>query len=965
MNKRLIEYNLPLADISEASAREKYIRYGHPSTLHFWSARRPLASSRATAFAALIDDPGEDHPEKREELLELIQRITPWEAIKDGDSADVKRARELILKQYGRPPRVLDPFAGGGSIPLEALRLGCETYASDYNPVAVFIEKATLEWPQKFGIEVDLPHEMVEGNNDEPEQLSFSESGDTGERTGTVRVNLLAYLVEKWSWKILERVRTEIGQFYPVDEDGLTPINYLWARTIPCQNPDCRAEIPLVGQFWLAKKKSKRTAYQPVVSEADKKVGFEILRGAKTIEGAKFNPSDGTVTNADARCPVCGQITKGKDTRRLAREGKMGMRMVAVVLQHPEQSGKRYRLANDEDECIFAEAASYLKEKLACWPYLESALPHEMIPTPSRQEYRYGGLYYNFTPIVLYGMTRWQDLFIARQQLALVAFAQSIRESYEIVRADCKRLLSTASSRYTAEKEYLDDLTSAVIGILAAILDQTTLKNNSLARWNNIAEKTEYLISNNAFPMKWDFSEVNPLAETAGSWLSYSNYVVKAVRLLGFSSRISSRVEVDQNSATNLPFPDAHFDAILTDPPYYDNIPYAALADHFYVWLKRSVGEVYATLLSTPITPKREEAIADLPLLRGMRKAKASKTVEHIKTSQDFEELLEQSFKEMHRVLKPGGVAVIVYAHKTTEGWETMLSGLVEAGFVVTGSWPIHTEMKARMRATASAALASSIYMVCRKIKRESLGFWNELQPEIQARVELELTHFWKEGISGGDFFISAIGPGMEHFSRYERVETYTGEAVSTGQLLEFIRKVATDFLVHRLLKDASAQAIDKEAQFYLTYRWTYLENKVPFDDARKIASAEGVDLEQLWGSGGFVKKRGANVEVLGPHKRGEIKKVNNMVDAMHRACQLWEKGQKAQIAQLLGQTGYGQSGAFWQFCQAVAECLLNGSKEKQLLEGMLIGRETYARESAEVIAEAKKPKPEQLRLID
>jgi adenine-specific DNA methylase len=294
-----------------------------------------------------------------------------------------------------------------------------------------------------------------------------------------------------------------------------------------------------------------------------------------------------------------------------------------------------------------------------------------------------------------------------------------------------------------------------------------------------------------------------------------------------------------------------------------------------------------------------------------------------------------------------------------------MLNGLVQAGLVVTASWPVHTEMQARLRATASAALASSIYMVCRKQEREPLGFWNELQSRIQARVEQKLAQFWDEGIAGGDFFISAIGPGMEEYSRYERVETYGGEPVGVGELLDFIRRVSTNFLVHRLLVGASREAIDKEAQFYLTYRWTYLENKVPFDDSRKIASAEGVDLEQLWGRGGFVRKSGADVDVLGPHKRVEIQDVENMVDAMHRACQLWEKGRKNEIAQLLGQTGYGQSGAFWQFCQAVAECLLEGSKEKQLLEGLLIGKDGYVRDSGEILPEAKKPETEQPRLFD
>jgi adenine-specific DNA methylase len=263
----------------------------------------------------------------------------------------------------------------------------------------------------------------------------------------------------------------------------------------------------------------------------------------------------------------------------------------------------------------------------------------------------------------------------------------------------------------------------------------------------------------------------------------------------------------------------------------------------------------------------------------------------------------------------------------------------------------------------ASAALASSIYMVCRKVEREPVGFWNELQPQIRARVEEKLKQFWAEGIAGGDFFISAIGPGMEAYSRYERVETYAGDPVVVDTLLHFIRSVATDFLVRRLLTDASVGSIDKEAQFYLTYRWTYLDNAVPFDDARKIASAEGVDLERLWGKGGFVKKSGSNVRVLGPKKRGEVKEIDNMVDAMHRACQLWEQGQKTQLTDMLSRTGYGQSGAFWQFCQAIAESLINGSKEKQLLEGLLMGKDAYIRESADYVPEPEEPGPEQLRM--
>jgi len=402
-----------------------------------------------------------------------------------------------------------------------------------------------------------------------------------------------------------------------------------------------------------------------------------------------------------------------------------------------------------------------------------------------------------------------------------------------------------------------------------------------------------------------------------------------------------------------MPFPDNHLDAILTDPPYYDNVPYAALSDFFYVWLKRSVGEVFPELFATPVVGKSGEAIMEPTRHPSSAEAKVF-----------FEHLLGESFREIYRVLRPGGIAVVVYAHKTTAGWETMLNALVQAGLVVTASWPVHTEMSTRLRAAASAALASSIYMVCRKIEREPLGFCNELQPQIRARVEEKMAQFWAEGIAGGDFFISAIGPGMEAYSRYERVETYAGEPVGVDALLAFIRAVATDWLVHRLLHDAAGGTIDEEAQFYLVYRWTYLDNPVPYDDARKIASAEGVDLEQLWGKGGFVDKSGSHIRVLGPQRRGAVKEVSTMVDALHRACQLWSQGKPAEITRMLGETGYGQNGAFWQFCQAVAESLINGNKEKQLLEGLLMGKDGYIRESAQIAPRGKKDEgPEQLSL--
>jgi len=953
VKKRFIEWDLPLAEISEASAREKSIRHGHPSTLHIWWARRPLASSRATNFAALIDLP--DDKKKRDEITELIKNMMPWEAVKDGNDKWIQKAQAMIKEQWGdTPPRILDPFAGGGSIPLEALRLGCETYANDYNPVAVFIEKATLEWPQKFGIMI--PH---------PDKLP----GIDGEKE---KVNFLAYMVEKWANIVLEQAREEIGRFYPPDEDGSVPVGYIWARTIPCQNPSCGAEIPLVRQFWLAKKKNKKVAYKPVVTggnrggaegaEEDvgagekqkfwgdsekegedknsprtqrlrgeisgvdyrgteeknhattatglggKRVEFEIVEG--DMEG--FEPGDGTTARGNANCLVCGQITDVKKVRALAQASQMGERMVVVVLRKPGETGKRYRLATEKDVEVFGEAEKYLEEKVANWPWLDNPLPDEELPPPGTLGFR----------IQRYGMTRWQDLFNPRQKLALITFMEKIKLAYEKVIEDCQAL--------GLERGEVDagEAAKAVMGYLGAILDMHAAFNNKNARWENTSEAIKQLYARQALPIMWDFVEVCPFSGSSGTIKAGLYYYRKSIEFNSLNQTL--KITCKNTSAKSLPFSANFFDAIFTDPPYYDNVPYADLSDFFYVWLKRSVGELFPDLFSTPLTAKSQEAIAE-----PMRQ----------KNPEDFfETMLSDSFKEIHRVLKPHGITTIVYAHKTTAGWETMLSSLVSAGLVVTASWPIHTEMKSRLRASASAALASSIYMVCRKTEREKVGFYTELKPQIKTRIEEKLQQFWSEGISGGDFFISAIGPGMEIFSKYERVEKLSGEKVTTGELLEFIRQVSTNYIVRKLLKSDSAAQIDKESEFYLAYRWTYMDNTIEFDDARKLASANGLSLEENWGPGGFIKKSGSKISVLGPRERGEFSSAKNMVDVVHRCLLLWEKGKKDELVRLLEQTGHKANPAFKQFCQAVAECLLNGNKEKQLLEGFLIGIDSYSK---------------------
>jgi len=928
LKKKFIEYDLPLAEISEESAREKNIRHGHPSTLHIWWARRPLAASRATALAALLDDPGEEWPEKRQRLLDLIERVSPWGAVKGGNIEEIDTARSLLREQFGRSPIVVDPFGGGGSIPLEALRLGCDVLSFDYNPVAVLIEKATIEWPQAFGVKLTLSPEHREAND--ADQLSLD-----GDQQGSV--NLFPFMLERWSRRVYERARKRLERFYPNDvaknlvgdrppahQDGWRPIAYLWTKTVPCQNPACGVEIPLFRQTWLARKKGKEIAYRAVSSGPGNPVSFELLTGAdiKVAQADGFDPKEGTVSRANAECVACGQVTRARQLKDIATTVGMRQQMVAIVFTHPDEPGKRYRLAGSDDLRAYREAQAELELLVKEWSHLESPLPEELTGTNSQ-----------YMGASLYGIAQWKDYFNERQSLALLTLMAEIRGNRREVEEDCGRILMSLESSLESKEVVPTDpqeLAIAVRGSLALIFGNMLDLVNRHCAWEPGAEAVRHLFGRQAIPMTWDYGEASVLGGSSGSWELCSDRYIRLMRSSVFDTR---RGSANRGSATQLNIPDESVDAVLTDPPYYDNVPYAELSDFFYVWFKRMIPEALPDLFSTPLVPKKEEAVVE-----------PSRHSTAIEARDFFERMLHEAFCEMYRIIRPGGVAVVVYAHKTTVGWETMLRSLLDSGFVITGSWPLHTESKHRLRAVQSAALASSIYMVCRKVIREPVGFWNDIQPKVKERVETKLEQFWSTGlVKGGDFFISAIGPGMEHFSRYDRVETYDGRTVSTLELLHYIRKVSTDFLVHHLLSDATAESIDKDAQFYLTYRWTFLDNPVEYDDARRIAAAEGVNLEKLWESDGFVRKHGSSIRVLGPEKRGKIKDVRNMIDAMHRACQLWGGGQKDEVGVMLAESGYAQSNAFWQLCQGVAECLLEGSKEKQLLEGLLLGREDYA----------------------
>ncbi|MCX7704025.1 MAG: DUF1156 domain-containing protein, partial [Planctomycetota bacterium] len=469
--KSFIELDFPIKEVSEESAREKSLRHGHISTLHVWWARRPLAASRASIYASLTPAPKDE--KERKERARFISIFSKWENSLNKDL--ISRARQEILKaNRGKAPKVLDPFAGGGAIPLEALRLGCETYASDLNPVAVLILKCTLEYPQKYG------------------RMKKRKTNDLAVEK---EINPLLEDVKKWGNWVLQEAKKEIGKFYPPDPDKSVPVGYIWVKTVMCQSPNCNAEIPLALQTWLSKKDKKRIAYKIVPKKEG--VEFEIREGE-----LDFDPGRGTVSRAKVACPCCKSTLSDKEIRKQFQEGKSGQRMVAVVLQSQERQGKTYRIATEKDLRIFREAERHLEKKrqelLDKWGF--NPVPDEPIEPNSIKP----------RTLWLYGMNTWGDLFNSRQKLALITFTEKVKVAYEKMLAE------------GTDEEYA----KAVVSYLSLCLDRLAVYNTTNAPWHVTCEKATQVFGRQALPMVWDYAETNPFADSF-SWQVQVDWITK------------------------------------------------------------------------------------------------------------------------------------------------------------------------------------------------------------------------------------------------------------------------------------------------------------------------------------------------------------------------------------------------------------------------------------------------------
>ncbi len=903
-DRRLIEDSLPLEIISAQSAREKSIRHGHISTLHIWWARRPLAAMRAAIFASLIPAPKDE--KEREYLHKLIGDIVNWDSVKDGNNARVEEARALIRKHYpDASPKILDPFMGGGSTGLEALRLGAETYGVELNPVAYLIQLCTLVYPQKYGqpktIYAEPELKPVQGEIPGMEAPKQAEQLSLGMEHGapTTIKNPLAADVRKWGMWVLEEARKEIGYLYE-DSEKRNIVAYIWARTAKCPNPVCGAEMPMLRQLWLAKTGRKNIAIRMIVNKLSKQISFDVAEG----DSIDFDPEDGTMKRGTIVCPVCGTSPSDDHLRVEGRAKRLGAVLVSVV--YDTGNGKGYRAPTDIDRMLFAKAQTALENRLADDPDL---LPYESLPP-------YGTLGFRVNN---YGLDKWGELFNARQALALITFVEKVKLAYIHV------------SEITNNVDYA----RAVATSLALIVDRLADYISTLCVWANTGEFIAHTFGRQALPMVWDYPELNPFGGGSGDWDGAVDWVVRALEHCGNASEESANLR--QGDASRLTLENSVLDAVITDPPYYDAVPYADLSDFFYVWLKRSLGDLHPDIFATPLTPKKPEIIQE-PARHGSA----------LEAKQFYEAQMTKAFSEAARVLKPNGIFVVVFAHKSTAAWETLLNSLLSSSLVVSASWPLHTERPGRLRAHDSAALSSSIFIVCRKRQANEDGFFDDVRREMTTRIKERLDFFWSEGIRGADFFISAIGPAVEVFGRYKAVRKLSGDVVSVADLLDLVQEAVADYTLSRVLNGRYKMGtVDAPTRFYVMYRWSYGGEKLLVDDARRLAQALGAEINDLIHRDSILKQSGDSVTMPSATERkknehlGEAGRDGNapsVIDVLHRAVLVWQNADRRALAEYLAQHALGREEEVNAVAQALINVLPQGDRERQLLENYLQG---------------------------
>jgi adenine-specific DNA methylase len=983
--KRLIEVDLPIKRISAHARREKSIRHGHISTLHIWWARRPLAACRAVLCASLWPDPAdpncpdsfrvaarqwmkrwsneylknlgresyerfvgfqnnpgelENNEQLRYALLDFIADFANWDNSAIQPYVETSRgltqaAHEALGGAAGTRPLVVDPFAGGGSIPLEALRIGADVFASDLNPVPVLLNKVVLEYIPKYG-------------------------------------QRLADEVRKWGEWIKREAANELSEFYPKDADGATPIAYLWARTIQCEGPGCGVELPMLRSPWLSKKAGRMVALRILGDIARKCVDFQIVH-----DPAASDVSGGTAKRGSVTCPCCGYTTPVARVRAQLKPrlgGADDARMYCVVTSQRGRAGRAYRLPNASDIEACARARNELQKRKSLKHDELSIVPDEVLPAMS-------GVF----NAPLYGHTTWGSLFTSRQLLSLTTLVRLVE--------DARQQMQTSSSDL--------QFSEAVQTCLAFAVSKLADFGNSCTRWGNDDQGITALFSRQAIPMVWDFAEANLAEGESYSWQWAARYPlgvieqnIKAISVVGTSMQLS---------ATAHSLPDNSAQALITDPPYYNAVPYADLSDFFYVWLRRSLRSVHPTLFAEPLSPKAEECCE----MAGWDADRYA-----IKNGKWFETQMTKSLAEGRRVLSSEGIGCVVFAHKSTSGWEAQLGAMMDSGWVITGSWPIDTEMAHRLRAQKSAALASSIHLVCRPrasfgglSRMEEVGDWRDVLHELPLRIHAWMPRLAEEGVVGADAIFACLGPALEIFSRYSSVEKASGQTVHLREYLEQVWAAVAKEALAVVFQGADASGFEEDARLTAMWLWTLFAGEtsngepsgeetseddereeagstqngyvLDYDTARKIAQGLGAHLEsltslvevkgeaamllpvaertrRLFGKDeseapallrkkktsqlqlGFVAELEQAEEAGSWGSKGAPAQGATVLDRVHQCMILFAAGRGEALRRFLVDEGVGRDERFWRLAQVLSFLYPKASDEKRWIDGVL-----------------------------
>ena len=1041
-NKRLIEVAFPLKQTSLDSVHEKNVRHGHISTLHIWPARRPLAASRAALIATLLPDPGD--AEKRKAVLERmagrvvekierkrlngrvvekVKEVTEGGILHWGreNGPDLDWFRDEIRKAYGgRAPKVLDPFAGGGAIPLEAMRLGCNVTAMDINPVAWFILKCTLEYPQRLAGETrPLPAfalqdrdfmeaflkskgfksarlraqlERLGHGKGEVQLDALSQSEFASGRSDPLIEADLAWHVRAWGRWVLARARRELAAYYPTyaefepltpgsdfepqpmrlldtDDDGvpiIEPLNagfdaaylqdprnprwvakptvaYLWARTVRCKQ--CRATLPLLKTRWLCKKENKRVLLTMEPDAEGKGVVFRVQAEVPRNGG---NPAQrreidrrvgaGTMSRTGAACPSCESIMTMEDIRYEGRAGRLGAVMTAVVVDG--QKGKEYRLPTDHER----ETAEVTEERLrALYSDIPFGLPEEPLPSKEALGFR----------VPLYGFDTWRKLFTNRQLVTQRALIKAITEA--------------EAETYAV---YGSDVAVAIVGFLACIMDRQADYGSSGCIWVNVHEKIGHQFSRFALPIVWDIAEVCPFTTASGGLKSAYEWVTRVVDHLQIATVDAPAPSVELKSAIGEQ--GGLYDAIITDPPYYDAIPYSDLMDFFHIWLRRlahSVSNGLQEAFVPQLGPKWDAEANNGELIDDASRFDGDRT----RSKQSYEDGMAQAFRACLGALKPAGRLVVVFASKSPAAWETLVAALIRAGFVVDGSWPIQTERQMRLRSVSSAALASSVWLVCKKRPPSRPGWDAAVLSEMRENITQQLRDFWDAGIRGPDFVWAATGPALEAFSRHPVVKKANDpdQLMTVSEFLREVRRMVVDFVVGRVLtRDGGQEAVsglDDVTTYYLLHRNDFGMGDAPVGacilyalscnlsdsalvgqhdllsrlgrgaaDDEDEGAEEDEESEEAGGSGARLKLKawsrrlGRNLGLEGPGGQPPP-----LIDQVHRLMHLWRAGDQSKVDDYLDTHGLQRSALFGQILQALIELAEAGSDERAVLEAI------------------------------